>query len=109
MSAKKQKTGIVFLAVLTTAILASTCLAAEGETVSVKGLVSVLRDANDVITSVQLVTGEETYSVVLDAKGLELGDKMEGEEAAVDGAVSKVGDQKWLKVSTFKAVEEEQK
>ncbi|MFZ0034497.1 MAG: hypothetical protein WAK60_05860 [Sedimentisphaerales bacterium] len=109
MSAKKQRTGIVFLAVLATALLASTCLAAEGETVSLKGFVSVLRDVNDVITSVQLVTDQETYSVVLDAKGLELGDKMEGEEAAVDGVVSKEGDQKWLKVLTFKAVEEEQK
>jgi hypothetical protein len=109
MSVKKQKTSILFLAVLTTALLASTCLAAEGETVSLKGLVTVLRDANDVITSVQLVTDQETYSVVLDAKGLELGDKMEGEEAAVEGVVSKEGDQKWLKVLTFKAVEEEQK
>jgi hypothetical protein len=109
MSVKKQKTSILFLAVLTTALLASTCLAAEGETVSLKGLVTVLRDANDAITSVQLVTDQETYSVVLDAKGLELGDKMEGEEAAVEGVVSKEGDQKWLKVLTFKAVEEEQK
>jgi hypothetical protein len=108
MSAKKQRRGIVFLAMLTTALLASTCLAAEGETVKLQGLVSVLRDANDVITSVQLVTDQETYSVVLDANGLKLGEELEGEKAAVEGTVSKEGDQKWLKVSKFKAVEEEQ-
>jgi hypothetical protein len=109
MSAKKQKMGIVFLAMLTTALLASSCFAAEGETVKLQGLVSVLRDANDVITSVQLVTGEDTYNVELDAKGKELGENMEGEKVEVEGIVSKKDDQKWLKVLTFKAVEEEAK
>jgi len=107
MSAKKQKMGIVFLAMLTTTLLASTCLAAEGETVKLQGLVSVIRDANDVITSMQLVAGEDTYDVVLNAKGLELGENMEGEKVEVEGIVSQKDNQKWLKVLTFKAVEEE--
>ena len=109
MSAKKQKMGIVFLAMVTAALLASSCFAAEGETVKLQGLVSVLRDANDVIVSVQLVTDEDAYNVELNAKGLELGENMEGEKVEVEGIVSKKDDQKWLKVLTFKAVEEETK
>ncbi len=112
MSAKKQGMCIVFLAMLTTALLASAGFAAEGsepETVKVKveGFVSVLRDANDVVISVQLVTDEETYDVVLDAKGLELGEEMEGEDVEVEGVISKEDDYMLLKVLTFKAIEEE--
>ena len=111
MSAKKQERCIVFLAMLTTALLASTSLAAEGsepKIVKLEGFVSVLKDANDVIISVQLVTDEDTYDVVLDAKGLELGEEMEGEDVEVEGVVSKEDDQEWLKVLTFKAIEEEE-
>jgi hypothetical protein len=109
MSAKKQKMGIVFLAMLTTALLASSCFAAEGETVKLQGVVSVTKDANDVITSVQLATDAVTYNVELDAKGKELGENMEGQKVEVEGVVSKKDDQKWLKVLMFKAVEEEEK
>lgn len=111
MSAKKQEMRIVFLAMLTTALLASTSLAAEEpepEIVRLEGFVSVLRDVNDVIVSVQLVTEEEVYDVVLDAKGLELGEEMEDEEVEVEGVISKEDDQEWLKVLTFKAIEEEE-
>lgn len=110
MSAKKQEMCIVFLAMLTMALLASAGFAAEGsepKTVKVEGFVSVLRDANDVIISVQLVTDEETYDVALDAKGLELGEEMEGEDVEVEGVVSEEDDYMWLKVLTFRAVEEE--
>jgi hypothetical protein len=109
MSAKKQKMGIVFLAMLTTVLLASTCFAAGGETVKLQGVVSVTRDANDVITSVQLAADAGTYNVGLDAKGLELGDSMEGQKVEVEGVVSEKDNQKWLKVLMFKAVEEEEK
>ncbi|MGA1980507.1 MAG: hypothetical protein ABSG99_08125 [Sedimentisphaerales bacterium] len=109
MSAKKQKIGIAFLAMLTTALLASTCFATEGETVKLQGIVSVLRDANDVIISVQLAADKDIYDVVLDAKGLDLGENMEGQKVEVEGVVSKKDDQKWLKVLTFKEVEEEEK
>jgi hypothetical protein len=110
MSAKKQEMCIVFLVMLITALLAATSFAAdafESEAVSVEGYVSVLRDANDVIVSVQLVTDEETYNVVLDSKGMELGEEMEGEDVEVQGVVSKEDNQKWLKVLTFKAIEDE--
>lgn len=109
MFAKKQRVGIVFLAMLTAALLASSCFAAEGETVKLQGLVDVVRDANDVITAVQLDVDGDIYNVKLDAKGLELGEQMEDQEAEVEGVVSEENGQKWLKVMTFKAVEEEEK
>jgi len=99
----------MFLAMLTTVLLTSVSLAAEGSkptVVTLQGYVSVIRDANDVVISVQLVTNEDTYDVVLDAKGLELGEKMEDEEVEVKGTVSQKDDQKWLTVLTFKAIEE---
>jgi predicted xylose isomerase-like sugar epimerase len=111
MSVKKRGISIVFLAMLTTALLSSTILLAEdteGETVRLEGFVSVLRDANDAIISVQLVTDEDTYKVVLDEKGLELGEEMEYEKVEVEGIVSEKDEQKWLKVLKFKAIEEEQ-
>jgi uncharacterized protein YggE len=109
MSAKKRKMGIVFLAMITMAFLASTGFAVEGSeptTVTLQGYVSVLRDANDLIVSVQLVTDEDTYNVVLDAKGLELGEQMEDKEVEVEGVVSEEDDQKWLKVLAFKEIGE---
>jgi hypothetical protein len=107
MFVKKQRVSIVLLAMLTTAILASTCFAAEGEAIKSQGVVSVARDANEVITAVQLVTDAGTYNVELDAKGLELGE-MGGQVVEVEGIVSQKDNQKWLKVLTFKAVEEEE-
>ncbi len=110
MSAKKRRMSIVFLVMLTTVFLASTGFAeeAEGKTVKLEGFVSVARDANDVIISVQLITDEDTYNVVLDEKGLELGKEMEYTEVEVEGIVSEKDNQKWLKVLTFKEIEEEQ-
>ena len=109
MFVKKQRVGIVLLAMLTTAILASTCFAAEGETVKLQGVVSVIKDANGVITSVQLDADDDTYNVELNPKGKELGENMEGQKVEVEGIVSQKDNQKWLKVLTFKAVEEEEK
>jgi hypothetical protein len=106
MFVKKQRMGIVLLAMLTTAILASTCFAAEGEAIKSQGVVSVTKDANDVITAVQLVTDAGSYSVELDAKGLELGE-MDGQVVEVEGIVSQKDNQKWLKVLTFNVVEKE--
>jgi hypothetical protein len=105
MLAKKQTIGIVCLAMLTAALLASTCFAAEGETVTTQGVVSVTRDANDVITAVQLATDADTYNVELDAKGEELAE-MDGQMVEVEGLVSEKDGQKWLKVLMFSAVEE---
>jgi len=99
---------VVFGTMLTMVLLALSCFATEGETVSLQGFVSVLRDANDVIIAVQLDTDTDIYNVVLDAKGQELGDQMEDQEVKVKGVVSEKEYQKWLKVLTFEAVEEEE-
>jgi primosomal replication protein N len=109
MFVKKQGAGIVLLAMLTTAILASTCFSAEGETIKLQGFVSVLKDANGEITSVQLDADDGTYNVELNPKGKELGENMEGEKVEVEGIVSQKDNQKWLKVLTFKEAEEEEK
>jgi hypothetical protein len=109
MSAEKQKICIMFLAMLTTAFLASTSFAVVdpgSEVVGLRGFVSVIRDVNDVIISVQLVTDDDTYDVVLDTKGLELGKEMEDREVEVEGVVSEKDGQKWLKVLVFKAIGE---
>ena len=108
MFVKKQRVGIVLLAMLTTAILASTCFAAEGDVIKLQGVVSVTRDANNVITAVQLAANAGayagTYNVELDAKGLELGE-MDGQKVEVVGSVSEKDGQKWLKVLVFTVAE----
>jgi hypothetical protein len=104
MFAKRQRMGIALLAMLVTALLASTCFAAEGETVKLQGVVSVTRDANDVITAVQLAADAGTYNVELDAKGLELGE-MDGQKVEVEGVVSEKDGQKWLTVLMFTVAE----
>ncbi|UCC21483.1 MAG: hypothetical protein JSW23_06610 [Planctomycetota bacterium] len=110
MSAEKQRMWFVLSAVLMTALLASISLAAEEsepKPVTLEGFVNVWRDANDVIISVQLDTDEEIYEVVLDEKGIELGEELEDEEVEVKGVVSEEDEQKWLKVLTYKVIEEE--
>jgi len=104
MFVKKQRMGIALLAILTAALFASTCFAAEGETVKVQGVVNATKDANDGITAVQLAASAGTYNVELDAKGLELGE-MDGQKVEVEGVVSEKDGQKWLKVLMFTAAE----
>lgn len=107
MLAKKQTIGIALLAMLTAALLASTCFAAEGETVKLTGTVSVTKEA-DVIKSVQLTTDAGAYNVELDDQGLALG-ALDGKKVEVEGTVTEKDNQKSLKVVTFKAVEAEAK
>jgi len=112
MSVKRQGMRIVFLATLMTIFLASTGFAAEESTpeaIEAAGFVSVIMDSNDVILSVELVTDEEIFEVVLDEKGLELGQRMADKDVEVEGVISEGEDQElWLKVRTFKALKEEQ-
>ena len=100
---------------------------ADPNAVTLKGTVAVTEDANGVITAVQLdkvtylqvvlkdangidktveatVDNKMTYQVVLDAAGRQLGKEMNGKEAKVIGVVSTEGEQKWIKVHSFKAV-----
>jgi hypothetical protein len=100
---------------------------ADPNVVTLKGTVAVTRDAKGIVTSVKLdkvtylqcvlkdangidktvevtVDKKMTYQVVLDAAGKKLGKKMNGKEAKVIGVVSTEGEQKWIRVHSFKAV-----
>jgi hypothetical protein len=100
---------------------------ADPNVVTLKGTVAATRDAKGVVTSVKLdkvtylqcvlkdangidktvevtVDKKMTYQVVLDAVGKKLGKKMNGKEARVIGVVSTEGEQKWIRVHSFKAV-----
>ena len=105
MFVKKQRIGIVLLAMLTAAILASTCFAAEGNAVKVQGTVSVTKEA-DAIKSVQLTTDSGVYNVELDENGLALGE-MDGKQVEVEGTVTvpEKDGPKWLKVLSFNVLE----
>jgi len=69
---------------------------------TMKGTVSVVKDANDVITAVKLTTEDKVvHNVVLDKEGKELGSKMAGKE--VEAQVVKQGAD--VKVVSYKLVE----
>ncbi len=104
MFVKKQTMGIALFAILVAALFGSTCFAAESEDVRAAGVVSATKDANGVITAVQLAADTGTYSIELDAKGLELG-AMDGKKADVSGTVTEKDGQKWMKVVDFSAME----
>jgi hypothetical protein len=106
MLAKKQTLGILCLAMLAAAILASTCF---GESVKLQGTVSVTKEA-DVVKSVQLAAGDGTYYIELDEQGMALAE-MDGKQVDVEGtvAVPEKDGPKWLKVSSFAEVEGETK
>jgi hypothetical protein len=105
MLAKKQTLGILCLAMLTAAILASTCFAAEGDAVKVQGTVSVTKEA-DVIKSVQLTTDAGAYNIELDENGLALGE-LDGKQVEVEGMVTvpEKDGPKSLKVLSFNVLE----
>jgi len=110
MLAGKQRMATLILAMVTALLLTTVSLAAEDpepNSITLQGYVSVLRDANDVIVSVQLITDAVTYEVVLDEKGIALGEEMDGEDVEVQGVVSEKDKQKWLTVQSYKAVEEQ--
>jgi len=110
MLAGKQTMATLILAMVTALLLTTVSLAAEEpepNSITLQGSVSVLSDANDVIVSVQLITDEVTYEVVLDEKGIALGEEMDGEDVEVQAVVSEEDEQEWLTVQSYKAVEEQ--
>ena len=110
MSARKQLIKAVCFAMTVTLVLVAVSLAvedSESNAVTVQGFVSTYVDANDVIESVQLTTiGDITYEVVLDERGTELGENMDGKEVEVKGIVTEKDEQKWIKVQSFKPLAE---
>ena len=114
MFVKKDLVKLAILSIAAAALLSSMCFAADKtqaeqpkpDVVKVQGVVNVTKDANDVITKVVVVAEEEDYNVVLDAKGLELGQKMADKKVEVQGVVEKKDNELWLTVQSYKAVEE---
>ncbi len=110
MLARKQLIWAVCLAMTMTLVPGLVSLMAEGaeaDVVALQGVVSTYMDANNVIELVQLTTTEGiTYAVVLDEKGTELGENMNGKNVEVEGIVTKIDEQEWIKVQSFKALDE---
>ena len=74
---------------------------------TIVGKVVVVKDAGGVITAVQLDSKRAgtTYNVVLDAKGKELGAKMEGKRVEVKAVESVKGEAKWLTVKSYTEIQ----
>jgi hypothetical protein len=71
--------------------------------ITVKGTVSVVKDANGLVTAVKLTTEDKVvHNVVLDKEGLKLGNEADGKEVEAQ-AINKKGTN--LKVLSFKVVE----
>jgi hypothetical protein len=69
------------------------------------GIVSVAKDANGVVTSIQLTTADKTvYNVTLDEKGKELSG-LDGKEVKVRCVVTEKNGQKWIEVHGLQLVE----
>jgi hypothetical protein len=70
--------------------------------VTVRGRVLVTKDANGVITSVKLDSRRSGItSIVLDAKGKELAEKMANKPVEIMGVQKTKGSEKWLTVEKF--------
>jgi hypothetical protein len=73
----------------------------------VKGIVSMTNDREGKITAVKITAGKEkiVYEVVLNAKGTELGEKMDGKIVRVTGTVETKDTAKWITVKTYSEVQ----
>lgn len=70
------------------------------------GKVVVVKDAEGVITAVQIENRKlGKYNVVLDEKGKELGEKMEGKLVAVKGVESVNDEEKWITVESYREIQ----
>jgi hypothetical protein len=105
----KQLIGVVCLAITVTLVSGLVSLAAEeseSDVVVLQGVVNTYADANGIIESVQLTTAEGiTYEVVLDEKGTELGENMDGEDVEVEGIITVEDEQMWIEVRSFVVLE----
>jgi hypothetical protein len=72
-------------------------------TVTVVGTVSVVKDANGVITAVKLTAKDMAYNVVLDKEGLKLAD-FDGKEVKVQGTVETKDNENWITVVASKEI-----
>ncbi len=89
-------------------VLTDLCMAEKkAETVTVTGAVSVEKDDDDNVTAVTLTADGTAYKVVLDGKGKKLAD-LDGKNVEAKGTVEDKDGAKWLTVSEYKEVVEEE-
>jgi hypothetical protein len=70
-----------------------------------QGTVEVTKDKAGDITAVKLMVNDKlSYSITLDAKGKELGQKMAGKKVNVKGMLSEKAGEKWLTITEYNAV-----
>jgi len=72
-----------------------------------KGTVKVTKDKAGNINGVNLKVGvlpKHTYPIVLDEKGIELGEKMAGRKVHVKGIIEEKAAKKWLNIIEYRAV-----
>lgn len=73
--------------------------------VKLEGTISVTKDSNDVVTSIELTTAHKiVYHVTLDEKGKELS-SLNGKEVKVQCVVTEKNTQKWIQIHEFRLVE----
>jgi len=104
---------LVLLSVLASFLFVSAARAAEANEPAkepkYRGRVVVVKDANDAITAVQLVSPKlGTFNIVLDAKGKELGEKLVGKRVAVKAVEAVIDGAKWLTVESYREIQQPQ-
>jgi|GEM_PF-1452574 len=69
------------------------------------GIVTVVKDNDGNITEIKVKVHKELiYLIVLDEKGIELGNTMADKRVRIEGTVEIKGDVHWLTVKTFEGV-----
>ena len=80
--------------------------APKAESVTIKGKISVTKDANGVITAVKLHSMMKgMIMITLDAMGKELGEKMDGKTVEATGVETAKDNEKWLTVEKYTEVQ----
>ena len=97
---------LVTMCGLMVALMVGTALAEEQA--KVVGTVSVTTDDDDNITAVRLTAGNIVYNITLDGNGRRLGEQMESKKVEVTGTLREQDDAKWLTVTSFKEIKEEE-
>jgi hypothetical protein len=109
MLTTKRMIGMVLVAAAATVLMASVVLADANAPpkpepkppVKIEGMVSVIKDANE-IKEIKVTTKDKgVFNVVLNEKGKELGKMMAGKEVVVHGTVTEKNGEKWIDVHRF--------
>jgi hypothetical protein len=86
------------------AVLAAETSAEKPAPVTLVGKVLVVKDVNNMPVEVKLATKDTIYSVTLNKEGLKLAD-FNGQDAEVNGIVTKKDNESWLTVLSSKLAE----